>query len=350
MIQDEINKLKEEIRLIPLYDTVELLDISDSEYFSSKYADYISNSRLSLINPDQKGNSEKYINGFGSDSFSDSFYFGSAVHNSFLQKDDYCLVENIDRPTAKMGFVIDEIISNRQKGYSIYDSIKRAVVRVDYYKGVLTPERLKNILKAGYKYYIQRTKYIVKPNVTPIYLGDKDKVRLKGCLSSLNNNRKIQNLLNPAYIVNEPLNLNEASLFMNVKAIYKGKQYILKLKAKLDNFIFDFEDSTLILNDLKTTGHYLQKFPESFVEYHYYRQMGMYLWLLSAYIKKIYPKSFTQRANMIVVSTIPDFQSNVFPVSNKQIQLGLEEFGYLLRLVVKLQADEYDISEKLTDL
>ena len=38
---------------------------------------------------------------------------------------------------------------------------------------------------------------------------------------------------------------------MDVKAEYKGKEYILKLKAKLDNFIIDFESKTLYLNDLK---------------------------------------------------------------------------------------------------
>ncbi|MBQ0113516.1 MAG: hypothetical protein KBT03_10330 [Bacteroidales bacterium] len=38
--------------------------ISDEEYFSPKYSDYISNSRLKLINPDQGGCPSQYKIGF----------------------------------------------------------------------------------------------------------------------------------------------------------------------------------------------------------------------------------------------------------------------------------------------
>ena len=41
------------IQIIPLLDTLRLQKIDDVEYFSEKYNGYISNSRLSLINPDQ---------------------------------------------------------------------------------------------------------------------------------------------------------------------------------------------------------------------------------------------------------------------------------------------------------
>jgi len=36
-----------------LKDTVRKLNLSDEEYFSSEYKKYISNSKLSLINPEQ---------------------------------------------------------------------------------------------------------------------------------------------------------------------------------------------------------------------------------------------------------------------------------------------------------
>ena len=38
--------------------------MSDEEYFSSKYTNYISNSRLKLINPNQNGSPSKYKEGF----------------------------------------------------------------------------------------------------------------------------------------------------------------------------------------------------------------------------------------------------------------------------------------------
>ena len=47
----------EEIKITPLIETIEYLDISDEEYFGDAYSDYISNSRLKLINPEQGGKS-----------------------------------------------------------------------------------------------------------------------------------------------------------------------------------------------------------------------------------------------------------------------------------------------------
>ena len=45
-------------------DTLRLQKISDEEYFSKKYSNYISNSRLGLINPEQDGSPEKFFAGF----------------------------------------------------------------------------------------------------------------------------------------------------------------------------------------------------------------------------------------------------------------------------------------------
>ena len=42
-----------DITITPLLDTLRLEDISDEVYFSEKYSNYISNSRLSLINPER---------------------------------------------------------------------------------------------------------------------------------------------------------------------------------------------------------------------------------------------------------------------------------------------------------
>lgn len=49
-----------EIKIIPDLTSVERKKISDKEYFSNEYKDYISNSRLGLINPEQDGSPNKY--------------------------------------------------------------------------------------------------------------------------------------------------------------------------------------------------------------------------------------------------------------------------------------------------
>ena len=68
-------------------ESIQLIRMTDEEYFSDKYKDYISNSKLGLFNPAQDGSFEKYKKGFGN-KYSDSFALGNAVHCMTLQKTD----------------------------------------------------------------------------------------------------------------------------------------------------------------------------------------------------------------------------------------------------------------------
>ena len=49
------NDLLQQIKITPLLDTLRLENISDASYFGEHYSDYISNSRMGLINPAQGG-------------------------------------------------------------------------------------------------------------------------------------------------------------------------------------------------------------------------------------------------------------------------------------------------------
>ena len=103
-----------------------------------------------------------------------------------------------------------------------------------------------------------------------------------------NNNPEIQELLHPKGVFDSPLSVNEAALFIQVKAESEGKETILKLKGKLDNFTIDTETGEVVLNDLKTTGHRLIDFKDSFKKYHYNRQMAKILVLYTVmYISKV---------------------------------------------------------------
>ena len=73
------------IKVYPLLDTLEILDISDETYFND-YRDCISNSRLSYINPDQGGSVEKYL--ANEKINSGSLLLGSAVHAEVLQPEE----------------------------------------------------------------------------------------------------------------------------------------------------------------------------------------------------------------------------------------------------------------------
>ena len=321
-------------KIIPKPETIRLLDISDEEYFGKNYRKYISNSKLSLINPHQEGSAEKFFRGFES-LFSDSLYFGSAVHEMTLQPEEF-YVQVCNRPTAKAGFMLDEIIYNRTKGQSIYDSIINASNKVDYYKGKMDSKKIRTIIQKGLKYYLERLHYTEGDKI-PIWLNTKDNIKLNECLGSISRNENITRLLNPdVFDQSSLLNLNEGTLVMDVDVVDLETSQVLTLplKAKLDNFTYDSDFQILTLNDLKTTGKYTTEFSKSFEKYHYHRQMAMYIWMLKMYIQKEYNVSNPSlRANMLVVSTVPNYSSLAVSVNTTQIQQGFQEFAALVKLV-----------------
>lgn len=123
------------VKLIPLLDTIQLIEMSDEEYFSDKWAGYISNSKLALINPDQDGSPQIYKEGLSKHSkYSDSLVFGSAVHELVLQPKEFAVVNNVDRPTAKMGAMADELYKTflSNKGVVSDKDIIAASDKIDY--------------------------------------------------------------------------------------------------------------------------------------------------------------------------------------------------------------------------
>lgn len=263
------------IRLRPLYETIRLLDISDEEYFGDNYREYISNSRLKLINPEQGGSPKIYKEGLGP-SISDSLYFGSAVHELTLQPEEFELVHIVNRPTAKMGFMADKLYGDFIAGGVTIEDVVEASDKIDYYKGRMDDKKTLHVFETCTPYWESRREYESnKGEKIPIYMDTKSRERLQLCLASVESHQKIQALLHPKGVLQDPISMNEATLLMDVEADVDGKIVILHLKAKLDNFTADLEQNVLTLNDLKTTGHWLSKFKEdSFVKFHYARQMA----------------------------------------------------------------------------
>ena len=335
----------EEIVLTPILDSIKFIEMSDEEYFSDKYSEYISNSKLSLINPEQGGSPEMYKEGLKEhQQFSDSLTFGSAVHELILQPESFFLEESVDRPTAKMGAMADVLYKYFVEGGVSVEDVIEASDKVNYYKGKMDDIKIHNVFEKCTPYWEQRKSFednTLDEVKEPIYLDSKSRDKLKLCIGSVNNNKEIQDLLHPKGLLDEPISMNEAALFMDVKASFEDNETILRLKAKLDNFTIDLESNHIVLNDLKTTGHYLTKFSESFEKYRYFRQMAMYIWMLKMFAGKYYDMERVDSltANMLLVSTVPDFRAGVFKVSKNQIRRGFKEFSELLKRVAKLQLE-----------
>ena len=188
------------------------------------------------------------------------------------------------------------------------EAINKASINADYYSGKLKDNRLKTAIKGSLEYYLDRLRIIEEvEDHSPIYLSKPIKEKLGLCMSGVNDNKDFMKILKPEGLLTPPQVFNEYAIFCEVIITIDGVATTVKLKAKLDNFTIDTENEVLTLNDLKSSGkpvkffmgNWVKELDEngeektrwyngSFQRYHYYRQMGMYLFLLQAAIKQYY--------------------------------------------------------------
>lgn len=322
-----------EIKLTPLLDTLQLVKISDAEYFSPKYGEYISNSRLGLLNPRQGGSPESFFTGFKDEGFISSLVIGSAVHELVLQDESFELAPALSKPTAKMGAMADELYPVWLKHPIRTADITEASNKINYYKGKLTPDRIKQVNEQCIPYWKARKQLVSNSNKELIYLDDKSRDTVYNCVEALTNNPQVQELLHPSGLIDSPISLNENALLLDVQAeCPNGKTFIMHLKAKLDNFTIDLESDTIVVNDVKTIGKVVSEIDSNISKYHYSRELAMYLFLLRLYVIKEYGiENPTMKANYLVVSTVPQYYTKVRAMTKKECYEGLHEFRTLLR-------------------
>lgn len=335
-------------------ESIQLIKMSDEEYFSSKYKGYVSNSGLGLIDPKEDGSGEKFESGFKS-AYSSSFELGSAVHAMLLQK-EFFTISHIRKPSGKLGVFAEQVFKLRLEGYTIQNAIDKASLVADYYVGKLSKVRLTTAIRSSISFYLSRIKLVEELGKQTLFLSDALADKYEFCMLGLNGNSKIQELLNPGEeeLVNVEI-FNEYAIFCEVDFTDDdGVVTRVKLKGKLDNFTINHDSEEVTLNDLKTTGkpakffmgNYVKVINEeyeesdvwvngSFQKYHYGRQMGVYGWLLQCALKQLYNLDYKLKVNMLVVETIPNYNSKVFVVNGNYIKEGLKEFKQLLTLVVK---------------
>jgi hypothetical protein len=325
--------------------SIQLLKMDDTEYFSEKYSNYVSNSKLGLLNPEEGGSPEKFLSGFKS-AYSESFELGSAVHAMVLQPETYH-ISNIRKPTAKLGIFAQEVLFARKAGYKIADSLKIASIKADYYASGFGPTRVKAAIKGALPFYLKRNKVNDTYAQNHIYLSTPMYEKYIACMTGVMNNDKIGDILAPEYEDAEIF--NEYAILCELDITINDVVTRVKVKAKLDNFTINHTTEEITLNDLKTTGktskffmgNWVKELNEdeeevkrwykgSFENYHYYRQMGMYLWLLQGYIKAQFGYLYKYKANILVVETIPNYNTRICSINGNHINKGLEEFKKLM--------------------
>lgn len=341
-----------DIKLIPLLDTLRLEKISDAIYFSEQYSGYVSNSRLGLINPRQEGSPDKFFTGL-SNVYSPSLALGSAVHELVLQPDSFELSENTNKPTAKLGLMADELYTTFiEKEVTIEDVIK-ASNKVDYYKGKIDSIKSQNVIDSCTNYWKTRKENELNLTLDKdlIYLDNKSNEIVKACVESSRNNRVFNELLHPKGLLMDPISENEQAILLDVKAVCpNGKEFILRLKSKLDNYTIDTENNSIVVNDLKTIGKTVDNIDFNIRKYHYSREIAMYIYLLKLCAEKFYNlKDPKIKANYLVVSTIPNFYTKVRKVTYSEIREGFHEFKTLLKYVAyNIGYKDYTLEKKVS--
>lgn len=303
-------------------------DIPDEIYFSEDYKDYISNSRLSLIDPSVGGSPMLYKEGsFGVSTA--SLRFGDAVHKMFLQAEDYTISNNVSLLPPKLENILQYMIDNKLE-VNMDNLLSSCVVLGDMLN--LPDEQYDNILQIILQYYNAAENQIRRENV--IYLTDYDKFRVNKCLESLRSNPDIRKIMYSGLTCT-----NEQTVLISVEAFvpYENteKKVILKFKGKVDNLMYD--SNTIIMNDLKTTSH-IHKFNESIKTYHYKRQMGLYMWFL----KQVFPSVQNVSVNIFAVSSRKPFESKLVKFTLQDLQEGLDEASLLIKRVAWHEVHGYD--------
>lgn len=347
-----------------LVETIKRKRLTDEEYFSEQYKHFVSNSSLKLINPQEDGSYEKYLAGFES-SYNPSFDLGTAVHQLTLQKEEFVLSNYDKKPSAKLGVFIDEVYKFRKKNLSIIEAMNRASFTADYYAGKLSPKIIKTALTKGLDYYLAMRNglYVDGMGRGVVVLPAKQLEDCIKCIDSLKSNRRIQNALFGQNFFGTSEIYNEDAFFIDVLVtLPDGQSVLLPLKSKIDNWKIDPSENTVFLNDLKTTGKFIDHFmgnmvpildekgkqtseywlDGSFQKYHYYRQIAFYLLLLQMYCKTISSEKLNFQANIAAVQSFPGFSSQLINIPNKYVDLGKKELKELLCRVAWHKINGFD--------
>lgn len=338
--------MKNKIKITPLLDTLHLQKISDEVYFSEKYKNYISNSRLGLINPSQDGSPKKFFEGF-KPFYSSSLEIGSAIHALCLQKELFNIVDSVDKPTGKMGMMAEELFKIWKGSIPTSEDIIEVAKKIDYYGGNLSPSRIEEIKEKCRDFWITKNRHLrtrEDDSRSDLYLDPKSRETVYNCVRAVENSKYIQDLLYPKSEFCKIVTENEQAILLDILVEIPdlNAKFKLRLKSKVDNYTLDSFDKTLTCNDIKSIGKIVSKMDENIQRFHYNRELTMYSWLLSLCANKFYNiNNPTIKANYLVVSTIPQYYTKVVPMTKKMFIEGWNEFIYLLKLVCWNVATDY---------
>lgn len=297
---------------------VSLVKLSDAEYFGEKYKDYVSNSRLSLLDPANGGSTEAFLKGFDNKEEKPFFNIGSAVHALLLQPDEYFL-SKAELPPGKMGLMARML---RNMGISSLDmrtdAIEKLILEIGYYGHGLSDKKTRKVKDTIKPFLEDAEKEHAPKGKLPIYLSAQERKTVLGCIRSLNDNPDVKRLL---YCQDDGDACFCEYALLGTMTVCDGKNTMdMKVKCKLDRFVDT--GFSYAIQDFKTTCKNLWYFSESIAKFGYDRQAVLYSMMLGKFLedRDMEFDGFT----FMVVST-SDFSSTVLKATGPIMKRGMEK-------------------------
>jgi hypothetical protein len=304
------------------------IDISSQElinFYNSKF--YFSYSSLNKLLFSPKMFYKHYVLREREESLDSHLVEGRLLHCLLLEPekfDDYFTIVPGKVPSGNNKQIVHDIFnkynSEELSGKTLNDfedDIIQVLLSMNLHQTLKTDQqRIDKILISDNIDYFNFL--INKGNRTAI--DQETKTKVEETLLSIKSERTVMSLMNTEQA------LNELELAMDLE------NYSFGLKGIVDNLSIDFASQVIFINDLKTTGKPIQKFPETVDYYRYDLQAAIYLRLVKHYLKNNYPES----ANWKIVFTfnVVDNYNQVYPfqVSENTMNQWQENLNEVLKI------------------
>jgi hypothetical protein len=302
------------------------MKITENPYYSS---DRISNSKLSLINPEQGGSPALYraVNAGEMEKKEHlSLERGKLVHLFLLEPAGF-IVADVEKPSPAIQAVIDDMYRNGDSSKGFTESeLLLAASRTGFQSRWGDEARLKQLdtkqNKEYFNFLIDSKEYL--------FLSSNDKKIVESALSSVSKH-PYANLL---------INGNEWDGYECYNELAVESQCTVTgfgLKGLLDRVMIDHMNKKIIIPDLKTTSKAVDSFTLSYVNYRYYRQHAFYGYLIetSDMFGELVKKGYRTEYKSVVVNINPNglFETRVFDIHPDFIQMGRSEYTSLLERI-----------------
>jgi hypothetical protein len=208
-------------------------------------------------------------------------------------------------PTGNTRLIVDRIYDRVKDGPGLFENYTEEILEVlkeiNLHQSLKTDkQRLEKIITEESKTYFE----FLKNKENRDIIDGETLRRCNEAVDALRNNSVVSNLM--GLIKHEMENID---IFNEIEIKTELDNYPFGIKGVLDNIKVDYDNKTVYINDLKTTGKTILEFPESVEYFNYWAQSALYLRLIRDSFKDL----LTEDWNIIFHFIVIDKYNQVYP-------------------------------------